>query len=250
MGAAAKSSRTPPGASPARAPTSTISARSPTRRERSTLSITGSIFRAFPPAPERAAKRSGAFTIVSVGRAVEKKGYADLLRALAMLGEDRDWRFEHAGGGALSGAAEGAGGEARHRRSHHLARRAGPRLHLRAAEARRPLRAALAARPLRRPRRASERADGGAGVRRAGAGDRCFGHSRAGHARRRPAGSCRERDPRALAEAMRRLMDDDALRLRLAEAGAKNVREKFSSEPGIDFVAAKLIASRARKKAA
>ena len=57
-----------------------------------------------------------------------------------------------------------AGGEARHRRPHHLARRAGPRLHLRTAEARRPLRAPLAPRPLRRPRRAAERADGGAGL--------------------------------------------------------------------------------------
>jgi glycosyltransferase involved in cell wall biosynthesis len=59
-----------------------------------------------------------------------------------------------------------------------------------------------------------------------------------------------ERDPRALAEAMRRLIDDDDLRMRLAAAGAQNVRERFSSGPGIDFVAAKLTASRAKLKAA
>jgi glycosyltransferase involved in cell wall biosynthesis len=40
-------------------------------------------------------------TIVSVGRAVAKKGYADLLRALAMLPPDLGWRFVHLGGGPL-----------------------------------------------------------------------------------------------------------------------------------------------------
>jgi glycosyltransferase involved in cell wall biosynthesis len=59
-------------------------------------------FSRFPPPPERKARSSGPFTIVSVGRAVEKKGYADLLRALAQIGGSRDWRFEHAGGGALA----------------------------------------------------------------------------------------------------------------------------------------------------
>ena len=64
-------------------------------------------------ARRRSAAREGdgTFTIVSVGRAVEKKGYADLLQALALLRDDRDWRFEHAGGGPLAAAAEGAGGD-------------------------------------------------------------------------------------------------------------------------------------------
>ena len=38
-------------------------------------------------------------TILSVGRAVPKKGYADLLEALALLPADLDWRFVHVGGG-------------------------------------------------------------------------------------------------------------------------------------------------------
>jgi glycosyltransferase involved in cell wall biosynthesis len=38
-------------------------------------------------------------TILSVGRAVPKKGYADLLEALALLPADLDWRFVHIGGG-------------------------------------------------------------------------------------------------------------------------------------------------------
>ncbi len=38
-------------------------------------------------------------SIVSVGRAVEKKGYDVLLKALALLPADLAWRFEHIGGG-------------------------------------------------------------------------------------------------------------------------------------------------------
>jgi len=41
-------------------------------------------------------------TVLSVGRAVEKKGYDDLLAALALLPADLAWRFVHIGGGALT----------------------------------------------------------------------------------------------------------------------------------------------------
>lgn len=40
-------------------------------------------------------------TILSVGRAVEKKGFDVLLKALAMLPGDLNWRFDHVGGGDL-----------------------------------------------------------------------------------------------------------------------------------------------------
>lgn len=40
-------------------------------------------------------------TILSVGRAVPKKGFADLLEALACLRRDVQWRFVHVGGGPL-----------------------------------------------------------------------------------------------------------------------------------------------------
>jgi hypothetical protein len=53
-----------------------------------------------------------------------------------------------------------------------------------------------------------------------------------------------------LAEAIRRMLDEPALRLKLAEAGAKDVRARFSSTPGIDLVAKKLSASHPRRKAA
>lgn len=39
--------------------------------------------------------------IISVGRAVEKKGYDDLLAALASIPPEIDWHFTHIGGGAL-----------------------------------------------------------------------------------------------------------------------------------------------------
>ncbi len=42
--------------------------------------------------------------ILSVGRKVEKKGYDDLLKALARLPQALHWRFEHVGAGGLSDA--------------------------------------------------------------------------------------------------------------------------------------------------
>jgi glycosyltransferase involved in cell wall biosynthesis len=60
----------------------------------------------FPPPPEGRPARDGSdpedpVRIVSVGRAVAKKGYDDLLRALAALPADLHWRFVHVGGGEL-----------------------------------------------------------------------------------------------------------------------------------------------------
>ena len=44
--------------------------------------------------------------IVSVGRAVQKKGYDDLLSALALLPVDTHWHFTHIGGGPLLDALQ------------------------------------------------------------------------------------------------------------------------------------------------
>ena len=44
---------------------------------------------------------AGPVMLLSVGRAVEKKGYDVLLQALALLPPDLHWRFVHIGGGAL-----------------------------------------------------------------------------------------------------------------------------------------------------
>jgi glycosyltransferase involved in cell wall biosynthesis len=61
----------------------------------------------FPPAPSRPPGPDGSdpgrpVTILSVGRAVEKKGYDDLLAALARLPPGLHWRLVHVGGGALA----------------------------------------------------------------------------------------------------------------------------------------------------
>jgi glycosyltransferase involved in cell wall biosynthesis len=62
------------------------------------------------PAPPMArSRRDGSdaadpVVILSIGRKVEKKGYGDLLQALARLPSDLNWRFEHVGAGELAAA--------------------------------------------------------------------------------------------------------------------------------------------------
>lgn len=60
----------------------------------------------FPPPVHRRPSRDGSdadapVVLLSVGRAVEKKGYAGLLDALALLPSWLHWRFVHIGGGPL-----------------------------------------------------------------------------------------------------------------------------------------------------
>jgi colanic acid/amylovoran biosynthesis glycosyltransferase len=54
------------------------------------------------PAPPATRPEDGPFTILSVGRLVRKKGYGDLLDALALIGDRLDWRLRHIGGGELA----------------------------------------------------------------------------------------------------------------------------------------------------
>lgn len=63
-------------------------------------------FTRFPEAPEWRPRRDGRdaqdpVQLLSVGRAVEKKGYDILLESLARLPVDLHWRFTHIGGGPL-----------------------------------------------------------------------------------------------------------------------------------------------------
>ena len=66
----------------------------------------------FPPPPERGAPDGSdperPVNIVSVGRAVEKKGYDILIAALGLLPPELHWRFVHIGGGKLAGPLERA----------------------------------------------------------------------------------------------------------------------------------------------
>jgi glycosyltransferase involved in cell wall biosynthesis len=79
--------------------------------ERVSLVYHGLDLSRFPSPPEERPKRDGSdpadpVRIVSVGRAVAKKGFDDLLRALAALPGDLHWRFAHVGGGDLRPALE------------------------------------------------------------------------------------------------------------------------------------------------
>ena len=76
----------------------------------------------FPPSPDSPSDRDGSdptqpVRILSVGRAVPKKGYDTLLTALAKLPQSLCWRFDHIGGGteldALKQQAESLGLEDR-----------------------------------------------------------------------------------------------------------------------------------------
>ena len=64
-------------------------------------------FSGFPEPPAQPSPRNGSgdpVRLVSVGRAVEKKGYDDLLAALEALPTELNWQFTHIGGGELSEA--------------------------------------------------------------------------------------------------------------------------------------------------
>ncbi|WP_188608268.1 glycosyltransferase [Chelatococcus reniformis] len=76
--------------------------------ERVALAYHGLDLTRFPAPPEARPPRTGAepadpVRIVSVGRAVAKKGFGDLLRALAALPPDLHWQFAHVGGGEMLG---------------------------------------------------------------------------------------------------------------------------------------------------
>ncbi|MEX6506210.1 glycosyltransferase family 4 protein [Jiella sp. M17.18] len=196
---------------------------------------------------ERPVEAASPFRIVSVGRTVEKKGFADLVRALARL-KDRDWRFDHVGGGPLTGQlklqAEKAG--------------ISDRITWHGTLDRRGIFGLLAESDLFvLPAR----------IARSGDRDGLPNVLMEAQAHRLPVVSTRvsaipelvedgttgllveERDPKALAAAIARLMDDPALARRLGDAGERRVRQTFSPEPGIDHVAA-LLRSAARAKAA
>jgi glycosyltransferase involved in cell wall biosynthesis len=79
------------------------------RPERLKLVYHGLDFAHLPPPRGARPPRDGAnpadpVVILSIGRKVEKKGYGDLLDALAKLPPALHWRFEHIGAGELSDA--------------------------------------------------------------------------------------------------------------------------------------------------
>lgn len=171
--------------------------------------------------------------ILSVGRAVEKKGYDDLLRALARLPADIDWHFTHIGGGALR------------ERLRRLADRYGiaGRITWRGAQPRSEVIAACLASDLfvlaSRVTRSGDR-DGLPNVlleaqllgvacvsTAVSAIPELIEHGRNGLL-------VEPRDVAALTAAIEQLIRDPALRARFAEQGIDRVRRDFSTGPGID----------------
>jgi glycosyltransferase involved in cell wall biosynthesis len=206
-------------------------------------------FSRFPAPPRERPRSAGPLAIVSVGRAVEKKGYADLLQALAGLRDDPRWRFEHVGGGPLT---------ARLKRK---AERTGiaDRAMWHGAQSRDFVFALLARADLFvLPSRLAASGDRD-GLPNVLMEAQAFGvpvlstdvsgipelitHGENGWL-------VPQKDPRALAVALTRLMGDEPLRRRLGATGAASVRRRFSSAPGIDFVARLLAASRTGRQAA
>jgi glycosyltransferase involved in cell wall biosynthesis len=79
------------------------------RPERLQLVYHGLDLAHLPAPPMARSRRDGRdpadpVVILSIGRKVEKKGYGDLLQALAHLPSDLNWRFEHVGAGELAAA--------------------------------------------------------------------------------------------------------------------------------------------------
>ena len=191
-----------------------------------------------PRPPHDGSSPDRAVVLLSVGRTVEKKGYDDLLEALARLPAGLHWRFVHVGGGPL-GAALQAGAE-------RLG--LGPRIEWSGAQAQQ--------RVLEQYRRADLFV---LACRVAKDGDRdglpnvlmeaqsqglaCLAttvsaipelieHESTGVL-------VEPGDPAALAEALVRLIREPDTRARLGAAGARRVRDYFAMGAGIDALAAR-----------
>ncbi len=212
------------------------------RPEKVALVYHGLDFARFPAPTSRPDTRDGrreAVTIVSVARAVEKKGLDDVLRALARLPAELDWRFVHIGGGTLVPRLKA------------LAERLGiaDRVDWRGAQPQSAVIAACAEADIfvlaSRVTRSGDR-DGLPNVlmeaqalglacvsTRVSAIPEVIDDGRTGVL-------VEPRDPTALAAALEQLIRDPQRRAALAEASSTAVRQRFSTAPGLDRIAALL----------
>ncbi len=187
-----------------------------------------------------AATRADPVVILSIGRKVEKKGYADLLQALARLPSDLNWRFEHVGAGELGRRAQEQARGSGHRRSLHLARRTAAEGGVRRPRPRRPLRAGGEEGRRRRPGRPAQRADGGRPPGPAHRLDPGRCHRRIHRSRHQRPARVAPGAPDELAAALTRLVRDPELRLELARHAARPCARAFSYEAGVDWIASAL----------
>jgi glycosyltransferase involved in cell wall biosynthesis len=187
--------------------------------------------------------------ILSVGRKVEKKGYDDLLKALAQLPRSLHWRFEHVGGGGLGDVlkAEAARLEIADRCTWLGAQ---PQKQVFAALARADL-FVLASKKASDgdqdglPNVLMEAAHQGLPIvsTRAAAITEFIEDSVNGLLVNPAA-------PEELAVALELLARDPAMRRRLADAAAHTVRTRFSFDAGVDWIAAALGQPRIAARAA
>ena len=207
------------------------------------LSYHGFDVEQFPAAPLSSAGPDGSdprrpVVILSVGRTVEKKGFDDLLQALAMLPLALEWRFVHVGSGPLAASLQ------------RQARRLGiaQRIEWRGARAQPEVLAAYRAADLfvlaSKVAKDSDR-DGLPNVLIEAQSQRlaCIATQtsaipeliqRGVTGLLTPPG-----DPNALAKALASLIRDPAQRARFGAAGERRVRTLFSMDPGIDLLASR-----------
>jgi len=197
-----------------------------------------------PPSPPARPRRDGRdpsdpVVILSIGRRVEKKGYGDLLQALARLPGDLNWRFEHVGAGELGAALKQQAADLgiADRCTWHGAQ---PQKAVFAALARADL-FVLAAKKATDgdqdglPNVLMEAAHQGLPIvsTRAAAIGEFIDHGSNGLLTSPGA-------PDELAEAMTLLARDPELRLLLARRAGETVRTRFSYEAGVDWIATAL----------
>jgi glycosyltransferase involved in cell wall biosynthesis len=195
-------------------------------------------FSRLPPAPPARAAKDGLdpaapVVLLSVGRAVEKKGYDDLLNALARLPEKLNWRLIHIGGGELAKALKAKAGELG----------VDGRVDWRGAQPQEEVFKAYAEADLfvlaSRIAKDGDR-DGLPNVlmEAQAQGLACLTTDVSAIPEliedRVTGWLVAPENPEALAEALETLIADPALRARLAEAGAARVREAFSFEAGVE----------------
>ena len=201
----------------------------------------------FPPAAARPAADvpphdgsdpAAPAVILSVGRLVAKKGYDDLLAALARLPTELHWRFVHVGGGPLAAALQR---QAKHSGIALRVSWLGPLAQDAVlAQYRRADLFALACRIAPGGDR-----DGLPNVllEAQSQGLACLSTTAGGVAELIDAGRTgllvAPGDVPALAASLERLIREPALREALGQAGAERVRQSFSSVPGIARLAAK-----------
>ena len=222
------------------------------RDDKVALLYHGLDFSRFEPNPRPPSQRDGRdpaqpVRLLSVGRAVDKKGYDDLLRALAELPADLHWRFTHIGRGELleqlRNQARELGIEARVEWLGALPQTAVLR-HYREAD--------LFVLPSRISGDGDRDGLPNVLMEAQSQGLACLSTNVSGIPELITHGESgwlvAQKSVPELCQALQTLIADCALRARLGDAGCRRVRRDFSMDAGIDALAARLRESLERRR--